>query len=131
MLLDKLLPKLQRDGHRVLIFSQLRIMLDIIEDYMVSRNWVFERVDGSVTGKKRQASIDRYMQGEIFAMLLSTRAGEFVTRFYLTKQHCDYPILLTGTTGIFPFHHFLSIFRLSYQCPIVVLRWGGYQPDGG
>jgi hypothetical protein len=31
VLLDKLLPRLQRDGHRVLIFSQFRIMLDILE----------------------------------------------------------------------------------------------------
>lgn len=76
-LLDKLLPKLQADGHRVLIFSQFRIMLDIIEDYMVAKGIRFERVDGEVTGRKRQAAIDRYTEpsNNIFAMLLSTRAG--------------------------------------------------------
>lgn len=79
--LDKLLPKLQADGHRVLIFSQFRIMLDIIEDYMSLRGFSYERVDGAVTGKKRQAAIDRYSNttsadpNSIFAMLLSTRAG--------------------------------------------------------
>ena len=59
-LLDKLLPKLQADGHRVLIFSQFRVMLDIIEDYMALRGFSYERVDGAVAGKKRQAAIDRY-----------------------------------------------------------------------
>lgn len=95
-LLDKLLPKLQADGHRVLIFSQFRMMLDIIEDYMIAKGcFTFDRVDGAVTGRHRQAAIDRFMGvnqpvGEtateapksvnkqypgLFAMLLSTRAG--------------------------------------------------------
>ena len=60
MLLDKLLPKLQADGHRVLIFSQFRIMLNILEDYLELRGYTYERVDGAVTGYKqasKQASI--------------------------------------------------------------------------
>ena len=82
MLLDKLLPKLKQDGHRVLIFSQFRIMLNIIEDYMIMKGYLFERIDGAITGRKRQNAIDRYTNNknedgkeEIFAMLLSTRAG--------------------------------------------------------
>ena len=74
-LLDKLLPKLYADGHRVLIFSQFRMVLDIIEDYMTVKGIGYERVDGTITGKKRQAAIDRYTEKGIFAMLLSTRAG--------------------------------------------------------
>jgi SNF2 family DNA or RNA helicase len=78
ILLDKLLPKLHRDGHRVLIFSQFRIMLNIIEDYMGHKGYTYERIDGTITGKKRQAAIDRYSAAAgsaPFAMLLSTRAG--------------------------------------------------------
>ncbi len=74
-LLDKLLPKLYADGHRVLIFSQFRMVLDIIEDYMTVKGIGYERVDGTITGKKRQSAIDRYTEKGIFAMLLSTRAG--------------------------------------------------------
>jgi hypothetical protein len=75
-LLDKLLPKLRKDGHRVLIFSQFRMMLDLIEDYLDSMGYGYERVDGSVVGKKRQAAIDRYTQNDnLFVMLLSTKAG--------------------------------------------------------
>lgn len=75
-LLAKLLPKLQKDGHRVLIFSQFRMMLDIIEDYVHNAGFMYERVDGSIVGKKRQAAIDRYTENnKIFVMLLSTKAG--------------------------------------------------------
>ena len=79
VLLDKLLPKLKAGGHRVLIFSQFKIMLDILEDYLNFRSFKLERIDGSITGRKRQMAIDRYQaQGSMdssFVMLLSTRAG--------------------------------------------------------
>jgi superfamily II DNA or RNA helicase len=75
-LLDKLLPKLKEDGHRVLIFSQFRMMLDIIEDYVHQKGYFYDRVDGSIVGKKRQGAIDRYTNNDnVFIMLLSTRAG--------------------------------------------------------
>lgn len=81
VLLSKLLPKLRADGHRVLIFSQFKIMLDILEDYLDLGGFKHERIDGSITGKKRQMAIDRFQtdpkEGEesSFVMLLSTRAG--------------------------------------------------------
>merc|ERR1740130_749383 len=79
VLLDKLLPRLKTDGHRVLVFSQFKIMLDILEDYLNCREYKFERIDGSITGNKRQSAIDRYQDSKSkdppFVMLLSTRAG--------------------------------------------------------
>jgi chromodomain-helicase-DNA-binding protein 1 len=36
-LLDRMLAKLRRDGHRVLIFSQMTRVLDILEDYMQAK----------------------------------------------------------------------------------------------
>ena len=81
VLLDKLMPRLRDDGHRVLIFSQFKIMLDIIEDYLNARGLKNERIDGSITGKKRQQAIDRFQappsEGKEapLVMLLSTRAG--------------------------------------------------------
>mmetsp|Transcript_14278 Transcript_14278/g.21378 ORF Transcript_14278/g.21378 Transcript_14278/m.21378 type:complete len:2203 (+) Transcript_14278:135-6743(+) len=77
VLLDKLLPKLRADGHRVLVFSQFRIMLDILEDYLSMRGFSHERIDGAVTGRRRQVAIDKYSEegSNIFIMLLSTRAG--------------------------------------------------------
>jgi SNF2 family DNA or RNA helicase len=79
VLLDKLLPRLKETGHRVLIFSQFKIMLDILEDYLQLREMKFERIDGSITGRRRQQAIDRFQNTKNeeppFIMLLSTRAG--------------------------------------------------------
>ncbi|KAL1504942.1 hypothetical protein AB1Y20_008709 [Prymnesium parvum] len=77
VLLDKLLPKLRAEGHRVLIFSQFVIMLHLLADFLSTRSYAFERLDGSVTGDARQAAIDRYCKpgSDCFAFLLSTRAG--------------------------------------------------------
>jgi SNF2 family DNA or RNA helicase len=83
ILLDKLLPRLKENGHRVLLFSQFKIMLDILEDYLHARQFGFERIDGSITGHKRQAAIDRFQDSKRkdppFVMLLSTR-GESCVR---------------------------------------------------
>lgn len=46
VLLDKLLPKLKQEGHKVLIFSQMVKMLDLISDYCDFRNFRHERLDG-------------------------------------------------------------------------------------
>ena len=88
VLLDKLLPKLKKDGHRVLVFSQFKIMLDILEDYFRLREMKYERIDGSITGRRRQMAIDRFQSDDEsegrekpFVMMLSTRAGG-VGKFY-------------------------------------------------
>lgn len=77
VLLDKLLPKLKDGGHRVLLFSQFKIMLDIIEDYLISRKFGYERIDGDVIGSRRQQAIDRFQSPDSssFIMILSTKAG--------------------------------------------------------
>ena len=51
--------RLQKDGHKVLIFSQFKIMLDLIEDYLIGRSFAYGRIDGSVMGSERQRQIDR------------------------------------------------------------------------
>ena len=77
ILLDKLLKKLKEDGHRVLIFSQMTKMLDILQDYLSYRNYKFERLDGNVRGDLRQASIDKFNEpnSQDFVFLLCTKAG--------------------------------------------------------
>uniref|UniRef100_K3X0Z6 Uncharacterized protein n=1 Tax=Globisporangium ultimum (strain ATCC 200006 / CBS 805.95 / DAOM BR144) TaxID=431595 RepID=K3X0Z6_GLOUD len=77
VLMDKLLTKFKAEGKKVLIFSQFKIMLDIIEDMCQLRGYSIERLDGSVRGNSRQAAIDRFNNpdSETFAFLLSTRAG--------------------------------------------------------
>lgn len=65
LLLHKLLPKLRAEGHKVLIFSQFKIMLDVLEDYMRASQFPCERIDGSTSSRDRQAAIDRYSKGNM------------------------------------------------------------------
>ena len=76
-LLDKLLPRLMERGSRVLIFSQMTRLLDILEDYMMYRRYQYCRIDGSTDGETRENHIDAFNKegSEKFAFLLSTRAG--------------------------------------------------------
>jgi SWI/SNF-related matrix-associated actin-dependent regulator 1 of chromatin subfamily A len=41
--LDKLLPELKNEGHRVLIFSQFTMVLDILEEYLTIKNYRYLR----------------------------------------------------------------------------------------
>lgn len=60
VLLQKMLQKLKKEGHRVLIFSQMTRMLDIMEDLCENEGYRYERIDGSITGQLRQDAIDRF-----------------------------------------------------------------------
>uniref|UniRef100_A0A8C3AER9 Chromodomain helicase DNA binding protein 3 n=1 Tax=Cyclopterus lumpus TaxID=8103 RepID=A0A8C3AER9_CYCLU len=76
-LMQKMLRKLKDHGHRVLIFSQMTKMLDLLEDFLDHEGYKYERIDGSVTGAMRQEAIDRFNAPGAcqFCFLLSTRAG--------------------------------------------------------
>ncbi|XP_045832722.1 ISWI chromatin-remodeling complex ATPase CHR11-like isoform X3 [Trifolium pratense] len=77
VLMDKLLPKLKERDSRVLIFSQMTRLLDILEDYLMFRGYQYCRIDGNTGGDDRDASIEAFNKpgSEKFVFLLSTRAG--------------------------------------------------------
>lgn len=77
ILLDKLLLRLREKGHRVLIFSQMVRMLDILQDYCRMRQFPCQRLDGSVENEVRQRAVDHFNAPDStdFIFLLSTRAG--------------------------------------------------------
>ncbi|XP_054787919.1 ISWI chromatin-remodeling complex ATPase CHR11-like [Prosopis cineraria] len=77
VLLDKLLPKLKERDSRVLIFSQMTRLLDILEDYLMFRGYLYCRIDGNTGGEDRDAFIEAFNKpgSEKFVFLLSTRAG--------------------------------------------------------
>lgn len=76
-LLDKLLPRLQEQGSRVLIFSQMTRMLDILEDYCCWRQYKYCRLDGQTAHDDRSNMIADFNSDESqkFIFMLSTRAG--------------------------------------------------------
>lgn len=77
MMLDKLLQRLKQEGSRVLIFSQMTRMLDILDDFMVYKGYQYCRLDGNTKGQMRDDAIDAFNVpgSEKFCFLLSTRAG--------------------------------------------------------
>ncbi|KAG8895645.1 hypothetical protein FRC00_007177, partial [Tulasnella sp. 408] len=77
VILDKLLSSMKEKGSRVLIFSQMSRMLDILEDYCMFRNYGYCRIDGSTGHEDRIAAIDEYNKpgSEKYIFLLTTRAG--------------------------------------------------------
>lgn len=76
-MVDKLLKKLKERGSRVLIFTQMTRILDILEDYMVMRKHKYCRIDGNTSYEVREQSIDDFNRegSDIFCFILSTRAG--------------------------------------------------------
>ncbi|KAG6357167.1 hypothetical protein INS49_015044 [Diaporthe citri] len=74
--LDELLFKLKEQGHRVLLYFQMTRMIDLIEEYLMYRNYKFCRLDGSTKLEDRRDTVhDFQTRPEIFIFLLSTRAG--------------------------------------------------------
>ena len=57
---------------QVLIFSQFKIMLDVLEDYLRLMGFPLERIDGSVSQRDRESAIDRYSAGLRYACIAQT-----------------------------------------------------------
>ena len=76
-LLHKLLIRLKHEGHRVLIFTQMTRMLDILEDYCRYSGLDYCRLDGQTNSIVRDEHIDAFNApgSSKFVFLLSTRAG--------------------------------------------------------
>jgi len=77
LLLDKLLTRFKEKGDRVLIFSQMVIMLSILEEFLELKRYSYQILTGSVSNDKRKQSIANFnAEGSTdFCFLLSTRAG--------------------------------------------------------
>ncbi|KAI1704447.1 bromodomain-containing protein [Ditylenchus destructor] len=76
-LLDRILPKLEATGHRVLIFCQMTQLMDIMEDYFRYKEWKYLRLDGSSSQEDRGQMLAKFNapDSEFFIFMLSTRAG--------------------------------------------------------
>ncbi|KAK6140625.1 hypothetical protein DH2020_025625 [Rehmannia glutinosa] len=75
--LDRVLIKLQRTGHRVLLFSTMTKLLDIMEEYLQWRRLVFRRIDGMTSLEDRESAIVEFNRPDTdcFIFLLSIRAA--------------------------------------------------------
>ncbi|KAM3913858.1 lymphoid-specific helicase [Leptodactylus fuscus] len=76
LVLDRMLPEMKKRGHKILIFSQMTMMLDIIMDYCYYRKFKFCRLDGSMSFTQREENMREFnTDPEVFIFLVSTRAG--------------------------------------------------------
>ncbi|KAK7812072.1 hypothetical protein U0070_004533 [Myodes glareolus] len=71
-----LLRQLKAEGHRVLIFTQMTRMLDVLEQFLTYHGHLYLRLDGSTRVEQRQALMERFNADKrIFCFILSTRSG--------------------------------------------------------
>ncbi|OCT61820.1 hypothetical protein XELAEV_18047849mg [Xenopus laevis] len=74
--LDRLLRQLKTEGHRVLLFTQMTRMLDVLEQFLNYHGHIYLRLDGSTRVEQRQVLMERFnMDRRIFCFILSTRSG--------------------------------------------------------
>ena len=75
--LDNALAKLKGSGHRVLIFTQMTKVLDILEVYLNYRGYTYARLDGTTSAETRENLVKQFNapNSDIFCFILSTRAG--------------------------------------------------------
>lgn len=74
--LGKILPLWFKQGHRVLIFCQWKKMLNIIQKFVVMKEWKFFRMDGNTNVSARQKMVDTFNSDkDYFLMLMTTKTG--------------------------------------------------------
>lgn len=74
--LDGLLKQLKYNHHRVLIFTQMTKMLDVLEAFLNHHGHIYLRLDGATKVEQRQLLMERFNTDKrIFCFILSTRSG--------------------------------------------------------
>jgi superfamily II DNA/RNA helicase len=75
--LDRILVKMHQAGHRVLLFSTMTKLLDIMEEYLQWRRLLYRRIDGTTSLEEREAAIVDFNapDSDCFIFLLSIRAA--------------------------------------------------------
>ncbi|CCW64248.1 unnamed protein product [Phytomonas sp. EM1] len=74
--LAEMLAEWRERRHRALVFSQTRMMLDIVENWCEQQGYRYIRIDGTTPSAHRQELIDRFNEDDtVFLALLTTRVG--------------------------------------------------------
>lgn len=76
VVLDRILIAWHKAGSRVLLFSQTRTMLDILEIFVKDKGYMYQRMDGETSVGLRMNLIDTFNRDEsVYLFLLTTRVG--------------------------------------------------------
>jgi E1A-binding protein p400 len=74
--LARLLHDLKAGSHRVLIFTQMTKVLDVLESFLNFHGHTYLRLDGSTKVEQRQVLMERFnANSKYFVFILSTRSG--------------------------------------------------------
>ncbi|KAL0226533.1 hypothetical protein P9112_013857 [Eukaryota sp. TZLM1-RC] len=75
--LDRMLPKLRVTGHKVLIFTQMVQIMDLLGQFLSYRGYHYLRLDGGTKADERGELLREFNRPDspYFVFLLSTRAG--------------------------------------------------------
>ena len=73
--LDRILPRLIKFDHKILIFAQMTSSLDLLEKMLHRLGLAFTRIDGSKSLRQRSIAITAFTREAVPVMLLTTRAG--------------------------------------------------------
>ena len=74
--LATLLRDLHNGGHRVLIFTQMTKVLDLLEQFLNIHGYLYLRLDGSTKAEQRQGLTEKFNNDpRIFCFILSSRSG--------------------------------------------------------
>lgn len=84
IVLDRLLALKYSEKSKVLIFSQMVTVINILDDYCRYRGYKFCRIDGSTSRDDRDNQIENFQapESDIFIFLLSTRSGGLGINLY-------------------------------------------------
>ncbi|KAL5018836.1 hypothetical protein ScPMuIL_004558 [Solemya velum] len=76
IVVESLLKLWKKQGHRCLLFSQSRAMLDILETFVKRERYIYMRMDGGTPIGSRQSMVNKFNQDStLFLFLLTTRVG--------------------------------------------------------
>lgn len=74
--MSRLLRNLKEGNHRVLVFTQMTKVLDVLESFLSHHGFIYLRLDGSTKVEQRQILMERFNNNtKYFCFILSTRSG--------------------------------------------------------
>ncbi|KAJ2721604.1 hypothetical protein GGI07_003841 [Coemansia sp. Benny D115] len=121
-LFDALLPELRARGHRMLVFSQFKDTLTILEDYLRTTDVCYNRIDGDTPQQQRQTQINAFNAPDSDAdvFLSTTRTGglgvNLTTADVVIIYDCDFNPH-TDMQAMARAH------RIGQQKPVLVLKF--------
>uniref|UniRef100_A0A182IV63 Chromatin-remodeling ATPase INO80 n=1 Tax=Anopheles atroparvus TaxID=41427 RepID=A0A182IV63_ANOAO len=132
--LDSLLARLKEQGHRVLIYSQMTKMIDLLEEYMWHRKHRYMRLDGSSKiSARRDMVADFQNRADIFVIFYDSdwnptvdqQAMDRAHRLGQTKQVTVYRLICKGTIE----ERILQRAREKSEIQRMVINGDNFKPD--